>query len=179
VSEGRETLERRLTELKEAFDAAFAVPALPPRVAQRGYLGIRLNDTPYALDLEEVAALRKHVAVTPLPSEAPHLLGVAGFAGTLTAVYDLTALLGQERSAEPVWFALAQGAPLAFAFQGMEGQLHVDAEDAAVPAAAESEVASDLTWQAGLRRPVIRLGALVARLQGKNADGRVEGAASR
>jgi chemotaxis signal transduction protein len=179
VTEGRETLERRLAELKAAFDASFALPAEGSRVAQRGYLGIRLNDAPYALDLEEVAALRKHVPVTPVPSKEPHLLGVAGFAGTLTAVYDLTALFGQARLAEPVWFVLARGAPLAFAFQGMEGQLHVDAEDAEEAAATESGAASDLKWQAGLRRPVIRLGALVARLQGENADDRVEGAASK
>jgi chemotaxis signal transduction protein len=179
VNDGRETLERRLAELKAAFDAAFASPPEASRVAQRGYLGIRLNEAPYALVLEEVAALRKHVPVTPVPSKAPHLLGVAGFGGTLTAVYDLTALLGQPRSAEPVWFVLARDAPLAFAFQGMEGQLHVDAEDAEARAATESGATSDLTWQTGLRRPVIRLGALVARLQGENADDRVEGAASR
>ena len=52
MSDTREALERSLFELRQAFDAAFAVPAEPSRKAPRGYLGIRLEDTPYALDLD-------------------------------------------------------------------------------------------------------------------------------
>jgi hypothetical protein len=178
VSDGREVLEQRLADLRSVFDAAFALPAARVEGTLRGYLGIRLNDAPYALDLEEIAALRKHVAVTPLPSEEPRLLGVAGFAGGLTAVYDLAALLGQPRTVKPVWFALARGSPVAFAFQGMEGQLRV-AADTDTLEAGESEGGSDLVWRAGLVRPVIRLGVLLARLRGNKTGGRDEGAASK
>jgi chemotaxis signal transduction protein len=175
VSDERGALERRLGELKSAFDAAFATPAQSSRGAERAYLGIRLAGAPYALDLDEVAAVRKHVAVTPVPSDEPRLLGAAGFAGVLAAVYDLTVLLGQTRAAEPAWFVLVRGTPVVFAFDGLDGQLRVEADDAA----AGPEVdASELIWRAGLTRPVIRLGAVLARLRGKTTDERREGTAA-
>ncbi len=178
MNDAEEALERRLVELRAAFDGAFGLPAEPPAGVRRGYLGIRLNDVAYALDLDEVAAVRKHVPVTPLPSEEPRLLGVAGFGGVLTAVYDLAGLLGQPGGKEPVWFALARGTQVAFAFQGLEGQLSPEEGSETTPAA-EDGGSSDLTWQAGLSRPVIRLRALVARLRGTGADRGTEGNGSR
>lgn len=177
MSESRDALEQRLLELRAGFDASFARAAEPPAAQRRGYLGIRLGDAPYALDLDEVAAVRKHVPVTPLPSEEPRLLGVAGFGGVLTAVYDLGALVGHAGEGEPTWFVLARGAPIAFAFQGLEGQLQVDAEQD-VASGAPADATSELQFRAGLARPVIRLGALVARIRG-GAQGRVEGDASK
>jgi len=180
VTDGTEALEARLIALRSAFDAAFALPPEPPAGARRGYLGIRLHGAPYALDLGEVASVRKHVPVTPLPSEEAHLLGVAGFGGALAAVYDLGALLGQARGAEPAWFVLVRGAPVAFAFHGLEGQLRADAEEEATSdAGSELEPASDLVWRPGLARPVIRLVALVARLGAVLTENPMEGTASR
>jgi hypothetical protein len=180
VKEDTDSLEKRLAQLKSAFDSAFALPPEPPAGARRAYLGIRLFDEPYALEVDEVVSVRKHVPVTPLPSEEAHLLGVAGFGGVLAAVYDLGALLGQPRGSAPPWFALVRGAPVAFAFHGLEGQLHTHAEEVAPgDAASEPGGAPDLAWRPGLSRPVIRLRALVARLGGVATDRRMEGAASR
>jgi hypothetical protein len=178
VSDRRAVLEERLVALRTSFDAAFTLPADPPVKERRGYLGIRLRDAPYALDLDEVASVRKHVPVTPLPSEESSLLGVAGFGGVLTAVYDLGGLLGQALGAEPAWFVLVRGAPVAFALDGLEGQLR--AEAAAEGASREGDGAgSDLDFRAGLARPVIRLHALVARLRSGAEDGGTKGAATR
>jgi hypothetical protein len=176
----REELETRLVELRGAFDAAFARKPEPAAGERRGYLGIRLNDAPYALDLDEVASVRKDVAVTPVPSDEPRLLGVAGFSGTLAAVYDLGGLLGLPSGFQPVWFALVRGAPVVLAFHGLEGQLHAELRSEAVvePAGVE-DGASDLSWQPGLSRPVIRLGALVERLRGVVTESGNEGVASR
>lgn len=172
-------LVQRLAHLKAAFDGAFAAPAGSGRTALRGYLAIRLNDTPYALDLEEVASVRKGVAVTPLPSEEPLLLGVAGFGGALAAVFDLTGLLGLASGAEPGWLVLARDAPVAFAFHALEGQLQVSRDAGEAPLASDGGGSSDLEWRPGLPRPVIRLSGLLARLRGASTDRPTEGAGAR
>jgi hypothetical protein len=180
MSDRREALELRLVELRSAFDAAFARKPEKAAGERRGYLGIRLNGAPYALDLEEVRSVRKGVHVTPVPSDEPELLGVAGFSGTLTAVYDLGRLLGLPGGSQPTWFALVRGAPVVLAFHGLEGQLRAElGSEAVVEPPGDEDGASDLTWPPGLSRPVIRLGSLVARLRGVVTESGNEGAASR
>jgi hypothetical protein len=176
VKNGQEALETRLLGLRSAFDAGFALKAKPPTGERHGYLGIRLNDTPYALDLDEVASVKKHVPVTPLPSDELRLLGVAGFAGTLVAVYDLGALLGLSRSGAPVWFALVRGSPVVVAFHALEGHLHPDLKDAVPGAVDGGDASSDVFFRAGIASPVIRLSAIVARLRSVVTEGRGKGA---
>jgi hypothetical protein len=179
MKDTQEALETRLVALRSAFDAAFARKAEPPPGQRRGYLGIRLNDAPYALDLDEVASVKKQLLVTALPSDEPHLLGVAGFAGTLTAVYDLSALLGLPSFGAPGWFALVRDAPVVLAFHALEGQLTPDPTAAAAETADAGDVSSEVIFRPGITRPVIRLSALVARLRSVVKEGRRKGAASR
>jgi hypothetical protein len=179
VKNGQEALETRLFGLRSAFDAAFARKAEAPTGERHGYLGIRLNDTPYALDLDEVASVKKRVVVTPLPSDELRLLGVAGIDGTLAAVYDLGALLGLASSGAPVWFALVRGSPVVVAFHALEGQLHPDLTGTVAETADGEDASSDVFFRPGLSRPVIRLGVLVAKLRSVVTAGRREGAASR
>jgi hypothetical protein len=178
MKDTEEALETRLVALRSAFDAAFARKAEPPAAQRRGYLGIRLNDTPYALDLDEVASVQKQLRVTALPSDEPLLLGIAGFAGTLAAVYDLGALLGLPSPRTPDWFALVRGAPLVFAFHALEGQLSPD-PNADTAETADGDARSDVCFRPGIARPVIRMGALATRLRSGVQQDRRKGAASR
>jgi hypothetical protein len=175
----RPALERRLSELRIAFDGAFALPAEAPLEQRHAYLGIRSGDVPYALDLDEVEGIRRHVAVTFVPSDEPLLLGVAGFSGVLTAVYDLGAALGHAKRESPSWFVLVRGAPIAFAFHALEGQLRGEADAGVQETTATRDAALELVFRAGLSRPVIRLGALVARLRANGLGDLTEGTAPR
>jgi purine-binding chemotaxis protein CheW len=111
-------------ELRERFDRSFAEPVRRHEVEHVELLAIRSGGCPYALRLAQTAGLHPDRPVTPLPGPLTALLGVAGFGGTIVAVYDLAALLGHPVPARPRWLVLAAGVPpLALAFDELDGHV--------------------------------------------------------
>ncbi len=154
---------RRADELRRAFDQAFAVPPPLDRPAEHDLLGIHLATHPYALRLSEVAGLVADKAVTPVPSDHPALLGIAGFRGAILPVYGLPALLGHPAGAACRWLAIAAAAPLAFAFEGFDGHLRITREDLLPQDGAASGRPSirESARVRGVIRPIIHLPSLL------------------
>ena len=160
-------LSRQAQTLKRDFDRSFAEPMRPPPPQTLDLLRVRLGGDPWAIPLTDMAGLHSGKHITPVPGRTPALLGLAGFRGALAAVYDLPALIGV--GASPIsaarWLLLAAERPVAFAFGELEGHLRVDA-GAVLPLGPEGGTA----WTRGfieddrLRRPILHLPALLARL---------------
>jgi chemotaxis signal transduction protein len=84
----------RADDLRRAFDGQFAVARAPERAALEDLLAIRIGEDRYAIRLAGITGLFADRPVTPLPTLVTELLGIAGFRGTPTPVYDLRLLLG-------------------------------------------------------------------------------------
>jgi len=116
----------RLAALREEFDASFARPLRSHDDDQAELLAIQAGGRPYALRLSQTSGLYPDRPVTPLPGPLPALLGLAGFGGAITPVYDLSALLGHPVPDRPRWLVLAAGTPsLALAFHDLDGHVRV------------------------------------------------------
>jgi chemotaxis signal transduction protein len=115
--------ERKVLELREAFDQSFARAPRPAEGDHEDLLLVRVGRAPYALRLRETLGLAKNRKIVPVPTGRSDVLGVAGIRGSVVPVYDLAILLGHSRDeAAPVWLALAGSPdPVALAFGGLEG----------------------------------------------------------
>ncbi|HWA71332.1 MAG TPA: chemotaxis protein CheW [Polyangiaceae bacterium] len=118
-----DTLERKLTagQLRAEFDRSFAAV---PRGAADGLedlLLIRVCGDGYALRTSHLTGVLAVKKLTPLPSNAPALLGLVAVRGVLVPVFGLSLLLGYESSTEPVrWLAVVgTEEPVAFAFHAL------------------------------------------------------------
>ena len=159
------TLSRQAQALKRDFDRGFAEPRRPPPPETLDLLRIRLAGDPWAVALTDIAGLHSGKQVTPIPTRAPALIGLAGFRGVLTAVYDLPALIGLAPLGAPRWLMVATGRPIAFAFAELDGHLRIETA-AILPIGAEGGTA----WTRGfvedrrVRLPILHLPALLAKL---------------
>ena len=121
-----DSVSARLVALRAEFDASFARPLRRHDDEQDELLAVRAGGRPYALRLSQTSGLYPDRPVTPLPGPLPALLGLAGFGGAITPVYDLAALLGHPVPERPRWLVLAAGAPpLALAFHDLDGHVRV------------------------------------------------------
>lgn len=159
------TLSRQVKALKREFDRGFAEPRRPPPPETLDLLRVRLGGDPWAVALTDVAGLYSSKRLTPIPTRAPALIGLAGFRGALTAVYDLPALIGLAPLETPRWLMVAAERPVAFAFAELGGHLRIEA-GAILPIGAEGGTA----WTRGFvedrrtRLPILHLPALLAKL---------------
>jgi purine-binding chemotaxis protein CheW len=117
-------LSSRAEALRHDFDHAFAAPPRMPSAADEDLLSIRVAGQPYAIRLSEIAGLFTDKRITPVPSRAPALLGIACFRGTILPVYGLHLLLGHP-AAPPRWLVTAAAVSVAIAFEGFEGHLRL------------------------------------------------------
>jgi purine-binding chemotaxis protein CheW len=147
----------RAAELRLSFDQSFAAPRRLDPPGETDLLGIRLAGQPYAIRLSEIAGLFADKAVTPMPSRAPDLLGVAGFRGAILPVYDLGAVLGHRAAPAPRWLAIAAAAPLAIAFEGFDGQLRIACEAILAQPDAGRAFVRELAQGPGIVRPLVHL----------------------
>jgi len=158
-------LSRQAQTLRRDFDHSFALPSRPPLPQTLDLLRVRLGGDPWAIPLAEVAGLHSGKRVSPVPGRTPALIGLAGFRGTLAAVYDLPALIGLTPVGTPRWLLLVQERPVAFAFADLEGHARIEA-GAILPLGPDGGTA----WTRGfiedgpLRRPILHLPALLDRL---------------
>jgi chemotaxis signal transduction protein len=125
----RSGLSGRADELRRAFDCSF-IEAPRQRVESLvDLLAIRIAGDPYAFHLVDIAGLFVDRVVTPLPTLAPELLGLAGFRATLVPVYDLRALLGYAGGSVPRWMVSTAGdATVGLAFDRFDAHLRVPPE---------------------------------------------------
>jgi chemotaxis signal transduction protein len=152
----------RAAALRQAFDASFAEPARPAGEGLVSLLTIRVGGDPYAVRLSECAAVHAGRKIAPLPSDAPGLLGLAGFRGSLLPVYDLRVLLGSPGGGgAPRWLLVASGvAPVAIAFDLLEAHLRVAAHSLIADAAPSPFSDCAVRLPDGARR-VLRLASVV------------------
>lgn len=102
-----EGIERRLAELREAFDASFTMPASPGDVDQEDMLAIRVGGGRFAVRVSELAGVHACRKIVPLPGEVLGLLGVVGIRGRLVAAYRLTDLVSAGPPEGPMRWLLA------------------------------------------------------------------------
>ena len=119
-------LGTRADDLRSAFDRSFAdAPRLATDIPV-DLLAIRVAGDAYAIRLVEVAGLFVDRAVTPLPTNAPDLLGIAGFRAALVPVYDFGGLLGYPGRDTARWMVLTVGdRPVGLVFDVFERHFRV------------------------------------------------------
>lgn len=115
----------RASDMRKAFDRAFAEP--PPRQAEEAadYLGIRVGGSAYAVALSEIGAVFADKTIAPLASSARELLGVAGVRGDIVPIFALGAMLGLGGGDKARWLVLAAGGRAGFAFDALDGHLRI------------------------------------------------------
>ena len=160
----------RAAELARAFDAGFAHA---PEVATReqiDVLAIRLGNAPHALRLAQVAGLYARRAIAPLPSALPELLGLVSLRAAIVPVYDLAGLLGRPAQQAPRWLVLAATAPVALAFDTLDGYRRLAPEAIVTgPGEASAERGPELARVDGELRPMVDLRALLERIAARAA----------
>ncbi|HLH93880.1 MAG TPA: chemotaxis protein CheW [Xanthobacteraceae bacterium] len=155
--------------LRLAFDRAFAEPAqMEDRSSRIGFLAIHVGQEPFAIRLAEISGLHADKRITPVPGGSSALLGIAGFRGSILPVYSLRVLLGiTEQSANeptPRWLVIAAAAPVAFAFNGFDGQRRVH-RDTIAPQAVEGHAQAHTQGFVRSRKmagPILHLPSLLA-----------------
>ena len=146
----------KLAGLREEFDASFARPLRRHDDDQDELLTVRTGGRAYALRLSQTSGLFPDRPVTPLPGPLPALLGVAGFGGTITPVYDLAALLGHPVPDRPRWLVLAAGTPaLALAFHDLDGHVRVPSTAIVAEAHAGAGCVRGMVSLPGGTRPIV------------------------
>jgi chemotaxis signal transduction protein len=114
-------LGRRLSQLREAFDAMFASPALAIEEALQRFLAVGVGGAPYVFRLSEIGGIATHRRATPVPGPVSELLGLTGIRGRLVPVYSLAALIDAPSSTAPRWLVFVEREELAFAVENMDG----------------------------------------------------------
>ena len=155
-----EELAMRAMTLRENFDRSFAAPRQAGAVESVDFIAIRVDEAPYAIRLEDIAALSVSRKITALPGQAATLLGLAGFRGAMLPVYGLAALLGHGMGAPACW--LVRAPPVSFAFSQFEGHLRLPAVQIVPQQEASSagrHVSGFLQYE-GHTRPVLDMASL-------------------
>lgn len=177
---GEDSLAASLDEIREAFDASFAVAPAGPRADEVPLLAIRVANDVVALRVHETLGLLKAGKIVAVPSRRPELLGVTGVRGAVIPVYSIARLTGRGEGETPRWIVLAlctssgradaaagpeqsgAGVRIGLAFAEFEGHVRVPpgAIHAATSARDRASV-SGVVELAGQMRPILDVTALV------------------
>ena len=169
MTRGPRDIERRLAELRAAFDESFAAPPVQAPRDEAAFLLVLAGDRPYALRLDDLAGLEAHRTIVPMPGDAPGLLGLCAVRGRLVPAFDLAAILGARGRKETArWLVLVRDPePIALAFDAFQGSRRVSAQDVHPLASAAGPLA--LTRQAiqvdGRAIHVVDMAAVVSRMR--------------
>jgi chemotaxis signal transduction protein len=150
-------------ELRRDFDGAFALPLRESEPDVVDLLAIRVAGRPFALCVADVGGVAAGRRVTPVPSRQPALAGLVGMRGKLVAVFDLGTLLGLSASGDATrWLALAAGgAPLALAFDELEGHLRLPRAELHTNANANDVFLEQVLRSEGELRPIASMPRIV------------------
>lgn len=155
-------LDDKLRALREEFDQSFQIAAGAGGVEQLDFLVLRIAGDLYALRLSEVASLQANRTVVPVPSVLPELLGIAGFRGTLTPVYDLGALLGYSPGDALKWLVVAHWpTPIAFAFDRLSAHLRASTDRVSLAATGTNATIQGAVHDGRSAVPLLHLPSLV------------------
>ena len=156
-------LDDKLRALRGEFDQSFAVAVAERGAAPLDFLTIRIAGDPYALRLSELASLHADRKPVAAPSPLPELLGIAGFRGILTPVYDLGALLGYPAQVASKWLVVAQwSSPIAFAFEAFEAHLRIPADQVLLETGETGAAVTGAVRDGRRAVPLLHLPSLVA-----------------
>ncbi len=156
---------QRAAELRLNFDRSFADPPSVADAAPQGFLAIRLDAQHFALRLTDISGLFAEKKVTPIPGADEYLLGIAGFRGVVTPVYNLKRVLGQRSAAATRWLVVAAAARVALAFDGFEGQLRIAPAAIATAQRTDDQAFTNGVLQIGdVLRPIIDLSRVLKAL---------------
>ena len=125
MSDVQSVLAGHAEDLRRAFDRSFAEPVAGDVRQSVDFISLRLGGDLHAARMSQIDGLFAAVKVTPCPSPLAELVGIAGFRGALTPVYDLAQLLGYARSAGR-WTILTADRAVALAFDDFEGHFRVE-----------------------------------------------------
>lgn len=160
--------KERWRALRENFDGTFALPEQDARSEHSDFLAVRVAGDPYALRLSELLGLSADKKVVLTPSRESALLGLAGFRGTVTPVFDLGRLLGYPPSAAPRWIALTgERTQVGLAFEGFEAHLRVGSDALIAETASDRPGLRGAVRQAELTRPILDLKTLLSIIEGE------------
>jgi purine-binding chemotaxis protein CheW len=156
------------SELRLAFDQAFASPPSEPERDVEDVLAMRIAEERFVLRLHEIAGIQVDRKLVPLPSPMKELLGIVGLRGVMVPIYDLAAMLGYAASHEPRWLVLARAPkPIGFACGAPETLLRLPRSDFAVADAERAEPRAHLAGLVridGRLRPVIDMASVLCTL---------------
>lgn len=156
-------LDPKVLALRAAFDQSFAEAVAGERPEQLNFLAVRIAGDPYALQLSEIQSLHASRWLVAAPSALPELLGMAGFRGVLTPVYDLARVLGYGAEPAAKWLVVVQHpSPVAFAFGGFDAHLRVTRESVSESAPAGTAVVRGAVQRGASTLPLLHLPSLVA-----------------
>jgi purine-binding chemotaxis protein CheW len=165
------SLSAKARELRQVFDATFAVPPPPPAPPAVALLLVRAGGEVLAVRRTELTGFVQGEALALAPGQSPAFLGLVGVRGGLYPVWSLAGLVGGPTvpAGAACWLLLAAAraeAPCAFACEAFEKMIFVPETAFANPArrdAANSLTQAMVSWGNALV-PVVDLPALQADL---------------
>jgi chemotaxis signal transduction protein len=164
----RDHLQERLRELRETFDRAFAHDAGQAGGERNDFLAIRVGGDPYALRLSELLGVAADKKIVTMPSHAPAMLGLAGFRGAVTPVFDLGRLLGYGASEAPRWIALAgERQQIGLAFEVFEAHVRAGVSDLIPEASSDRAGLRGALLDAERTRPIVHFPTLLSIIEGR------------
>jgi chemotaxis signal transduction protein len=161
-----DALFERARALRDLFDRGFAEPASASAGESTDFLAVRVNGDPYALRLSELLGLVADKRIVKTPSRSDALLGLAGFRGAITPVFDLARLLGYPPADAPRWLALTRdGALIGLAFELFEAHFRITSEALVKDAADERPGLRGAVREQTLTRPIVHFPTLLTLIE--------------
>jgi len=152
-------LSEQILSLRQAFDAAFAAPALAGAGDLVQLLVVRAGAGAHAVRIVDLLKVETCPALVALPQQHPAFLGLGAVRGRATAVYALARLLGLPEAATSHRWLLLGHAGIGVAVSAILGSLQVRPGDLAPSSA--SGAGPPLIPFGGGHCPVIDLPALL------------------
>lgn len=117
----------RVLQIRENFDAAFAMPAAVPRATTRVLL-LTVAGEACALPMHECALVLRAAGIARLPSRNRSFRGLTTVRGATLPVYDLATRLGLTQQDEhPEWLLVSAGRHrVAFLVEAIDGYAAAD-----------------------------------------------------
>jgi purine-binding chemotaxis protein CheW len=161
-------LQNRARLLRQSFDRAFAAPLMTGVDGRTDFLAVRVSGDPYALRLAELAGLSADKKIVATPSRAPAMLGLAGFRGAVTPVFDLGRLLGYPPAGTLRWIALAgERVQIGLAFDAFEAHLRVASGALFAETTTERPGLRGAVRDGELTRPILHFPTLLSLIEGR------------